>query len=120
MYMYGKFSVNEDGYLDFKDDECFELRIRDVPDCFEVEWREDEDDKWEVGYIYYDLSRHRYNVHESFDLRSECIPLNYDMQYRIRKNMYFMLDAYREDCRARDKIFYADGSYLSYQRKVVK
>ncbi len=117
MYLYGKFSVNEDGYLNFNDEEHFLLRIKNVPDCIEVSWCED--NTWKDGYIMYNPADHKYYVHQSCHPQSTCVLMNYNERYRIRSFLYFMLDAHREDCRARDKIFYADGSYLSYQRKVV-
>ena len=120
-YLYGKFKVNENGYLDFIDKEHFGFRIKDVPNCFEVEYCIDEDgNKWDVGFLYYDFNHHTYNVHETCDPSSAYDLLDYDKLYRVKKQLYFMLDSCREICRAKDVIFYANGSYLLFMRKVVK
>lgn len=115
MYVPGNFIVNEDGYLDFVNN-FSELQVQNVPDYIEVKTLDGLE--WKDGYIIYDPRNNKYYIHKSINSMTKRIPLDFKKVYHVKLSTILMLYAHRDDCRARDKIAYADGSYGMYRRKV--
>lgn len=96
----GKLVLNYEGYLTFKSKSL--TYGNELPDYFPLEYKIN--NEWIECNIIFDKEDNKYYLITKYnDIKYE---LKKDNLCRIDFNMFLLLDAYRNDCRWRDKIAY--------------